>query len=571
MLRIVERELEAQPWLDDVDDAADDAVEVLTVPELCGRRFDHVVIVGCVEGELPRAQASSSPLGDADRVALNKALGRRALRLTDERVALNERAARGTGLEGAWWLTALASASTSLLLTASARDARGRERAPSAWLLDAARALGRAPEALLDEGAAGAVVDVVQTPRASIVARARALRGDALSTSVDDGGERDDTLVQRVRLFGQVVDERARWFATRADENGVDFAARRGAFAFAVDGQRVARVFGNAFGLRAERPLTPTRLEALAECRMHGFVQHVLKIDVDPEPGNAIEARAAGTMAHNVLERFYRERRARRVPFSRMNDDDRSRLLALVDEEAAPLLAGGTTGHLAALAASVGFLKTTLLRVVLQLARRPLVEAVEPAAFEMQIGATQGGRAPELPSVPIVVDERRTIFIGGIIDRVDEGQGGRVVVDYKTMSGARVQQKASPKALLSSHFQLLVYLRLLEHHRPTSTTTPLHGYLVSLKDGTTSKDVHELSDLRARVLDDGRDDGLARAIGRVVLPILDGTLPPDAGTRCDDCRLQRVCRVPVDAVDVVDVVDGAGADAVASAAPEGAR
>jgi RecB family exonuclease len=541
--RILQRELESQPWLDDAADVAADAVAVLTLPELCGRRFEHVVIVGCVEGELPSLSSLSSPIGDADRVWLNRALGRRALRLVDERVGGVETPSRGTGLEGAWWLTSLATSSSSLLLTASLRDARGRERATSAWLLDVVRALGREPRTFVDEGEAGAAVEVLSTPRAALVARARALRsGPAFAGR--ESGDGEGGLVDSVQLLAGLVDQRARWFTARGGTEDVDFAKRRAPFAFAVDGARVTRVFGNAFGLRAERPLTPTRLEALAECRMHGFVQHVLKVDVDPEPGNAIEARAAGTLAHNVLERFYRERRARRVPFSRMNEDDRARLLSLVDEEAGPLLAGGTTGHLAALAASIGFLKTTLLRVVLQLARRPPVDDVEPAAFEMQIGATQGGRAPELPAVPVMVDERRTLFIGGIIDRVDEGPGGRVVVDYKTMAGARVQQKASPSALLSSHFQLLVYLRLLEHHRPTPSTTPLHGYLVSLKDGTTSTDVGELPDLRARVVDDARQDGLGRSLGRVVLPILDGTLPPDAGARCDDCRLQRVCRVP---------------------------
>ncbi len=76
----------------------------------------------------------------------------------------------------------------------------------------------------------------------------------------------------------------------------------------------------------------------------------------------------------------------------------------------------------------------------------------------------------------------------------------------------------------------------------------MHGYLLSLKDGTTSPDIAQTHDLRERVTDDSRADSLGQAIGRVVLPILQGTLPPDAGVRCAECRLQRVCRVPLEGV-----------------------
>ncbi|MBM4281024.1 MAG: hypothetical protein FJ137_09780 [Deltaproteobacteria bacterium] len=584
-LQLVSGELAAQPWLEDDTEAADDAIEVLTLPELAGRTFDHLVVVGAVEGELPRLSSSSVLLGDHDRAALNRALGRRALRLADD-TGVSAGRGRGTGLEGAWWLLGLRSARRSLLVTASSRDGRARERAPSAWALDLARALGRDPEVLLAHGAAGGRVAVVEPPRARRVARARALRaagdrraagdapqGDAAfaDAALADAALADAALADAVALYGRMADERARFFAAapRVEHERVDepsaWAARRAPFAFAVDGKRVARVFGASFGLRPERPLTPTRLEALAECRLHGFVQHVLKLDVEPEPGHSLEARAAGHLAHDALERFFRERRARRIPFARMNAEDRARLAALVDERAAPLLAGEGTGHLPTLAASVGYLKATLVRVVTQLARRPPLDDVEPAAFEMQIGATQGGRPPELGSVPVQVAPGRTLWLGGIIDRVDEGPGGRAVVDYKTMTGARVRTKAGKAALLRSHFQLLVYLRLLEHHRPTGPTTLLHGYLVSLKDGTTSADVGELPDLRGLVVDDERPDGLGRAIGRVVLPILDGTLPPDAGVRCADCRLLRVCRVPQE-VAIDSQFDGQADDHAGAAA-----
>jgi ATP-dependent helicase/DNAse subunit B len=278
---------------------------------------------------------------------------------------------------------------------------------------------------------------------------------------------------------------------------------------------------------------------------MHGFVKSVMKLDVEPEAGHAADARVLGTFAHAALERFFTERRDLGVPVARMTSEDRARLLALIDEEAQPLLAGRATGHLPAIEAAVAFLRTALVRAVSILSRAPPVRGVEPWEFEVRIGAAdRSGLPPRYTSVPVRLGAQ-TIHIGGIIDRVDEGEGGRVVVDYKTAGASSVREKARPEKLFESHFQLPLYLRLLEHHRPTRPDHPMHGYLVSVREGVVSDDIGKVDDLRARVLDDDREDGLAAGLARVLLPVLDGTLVPDVGTRCDSCRLQRVCRVPL--------------------------
>ena len=528
LVRLIEHELSRQPWLDDDTDVDDNAVELMTLPELAARRFDMVVVVGAVDGELPRpGPTQQSLLADVDRLHLNKVLHRQALP-----VAVHDDTTAGAGLETVWWLAGLQAAHERLIITAPRRGDRGREQSPSPWLFDAARVLGVVPEALFATGLAGLPVPVAADRRQVIAARARAAIAD--SSIVDD-----DDVAMRARHAATMVRQRQHWFS----DNEASYEQRRGPYAFAIDPKRVARSFGWAFGLQKDRPLTPTRLESLADCRMHGFVQQVLKLDTDVEPGNAIEARVAGTLAHTVLERFYTERARNKVPFVRHDDNDRIRLAALVDEEGQRELRRAT-GHLPALQAALSFLKSNLLRVVAHLSRHPPVNNVEPRDFELQIGARSEGKAATLAAVPLSISASRTIHLGGVIDRVDDGAGGRAVVDYKTMSASRVREKAAPKTLFESHFQLLIYLRLLEHHRPTTPETPLHGYLVSLKDGVASNDVGDTADLRARLFDDDREDSLGRSIGRVILPILDGTLPPDAGARCSKCRLQRVCRVP---------------------------
>lgn len=539
LTRLVEDELGRQPWLDDDVDVDDLAVEALTLPELAGRTIDLVIVVQAVEGELPLpATQQASLLNDVDRIHLNTALGRRALP-TAERERGDRSAVEGVdgGLEGLWWLLGLKAARQRLVLLAPRREARGRELAPSAFLLDAARALGVSPAALQTWPMAG-----VPLPRANDRRQRRIRRATALADgAATDLSPADVDLVEGLGHARTMAREREQWFA----QPDAPFEERRGPHAFAVDDKRIARSFANAFGLHKSRPLTPTRLEAMAACRMHGFVQHVLKIDVDTEAGNAIEARVAGTFAHTVFERFYMDRATHGVAVSRFDRSDRTRLGAIIDEETTRSLQTAS-GHLPALRAALHFMKTSLIRVVATVSAAPPVMGVEPRDFELQIGVNTATTTAAGPPAPIAIGGGRTIFLGGIIDRVDEGPGGRVVIDYKTMSAARVKEKAAPSTLFESHFQLLVYLRLLEHHRPTAPNTPLHGYLMSLKDGAASKDIGTTESLRLRVLDDSRDDSLGQAIGRVISPILDGTLPPDAGGRCTECRLQRVCRVPLE-------------------------
>ena len=539
LTRLIEEELSRQPWLDDDVDVGDLAVETLTLPELAGREVDLLLVVQAVEGQLPQPSAQqASLLNDVDRMHLNGALGRRALP-TAERTEKGAAGIEGVdgGLEGLWWLLGLKAARHGLVLMAPRREARGRELAPSAFLLDAARALGVSPAALHAQPVAGAPLPRATDRRQRRLSRARALVNAVVG--VDDVSAADVALVETFNHARVMANEREQWFAHPERPH----AARRAPYAFAVDDKRIARSFGNAFGLHASRPLTPTRLEGLAGCRMHGFVQHVLKLDVDREAGNAIEARVAGTFAHTVFERFYLDRATHRIPVSRFERNDRLRLAAIIDEETTRALQTAS-GHLPALRAALRFMKTSLIRVVATVSAAPPVDGVQPRDFELQIGVNTSTTTAVGPPAPISIGGGRTIFLGGIIDRVDEGPGGRVVIDYKTMSAARVKEKAAPSTLFESHFQLLVYLRLLEHHRPTTPDTPLHGYLLSLKDGAASKDIHATDSLRLRVLDDRREDSLGQAIGRVINPILDGTLPPDAGGRCTECRLQRVCRVP---------------------------
>ncbi|HEY4116713.1 MAG TPA: PD-(D/E)XK nuclease family protein [Byssovorax sp.] len=517
------------------------AVEILSLPELWGRAFDHVVVAGCVEGRLPKSERTERLLADTDRALINRAAGKRVLRLLDDDPLEPSPVPRAQALETLWMLGALRAPSSSLLLTAPARDGRGRELSPSVFLLECARALGDGGVHFARE----------PSPRSRTVQIASLRARSLLHDDVAAAHGIEPSLLARADLATTLARQRSRFFALK---KRVALAEIKAPYAFAVDERRMQNAFAASFGLSAERPLTPTRLEALAECRVHGFLQHVLKVDVDPPAGNAADARVLGTLAHTAMERFFRERKAGNVPASRITPADRARVRALVVEEANAVVA---TGHLAAIRAQVAWLETALVRAVSMLARAPLVASVEPHDFEVRIGVGDQSAPQEAAAfgaAPIEAHGRR-LWLGGVIDRIDEGPTARAVIDYKTSSTGTIRRKAHRDVLFEKHFQLLLYLRLLEHHRPTPPHARLHGYLISLRDGTTSADVAEVPDLRARIVDDTRADGLAAGVARVILPILDGALPPDAGDRCEDCRLQRFCRVPLAAEFAPDLDD----------------
>lgn len=510
--------------------ADDTAVEVLTLPELFGRTWDYVVLADLQHGRVPLAERADPLLGDGDRALVNRTLGRRVLRLAEPDVLEPGVVPARQALEPLWFLGGMAAARRGLFLTAPMRDLRGRDVAPSEFLVEALLALGAEPEAR----AAGLPLDEEPHPRQVAVAVAqRAALGDEL----------ESPWTERARLLAEVAAQRRRFFDRPSDADPRPWVAP---YAFAFDPARVAARFGRELGLAKDKPLGPTRLEALAACRMRAFVEHLMRIDTDPEAGHDADARTLGKLAHAALETFFRERRDQGVEPSRMNAEERARLREIVEEEARDYLEGGeATGHLGALRANVSWLAQSLVRTVSGLAQNPPVPGAVPTHFERKVG-TRGWQDTDdgLPALPLEIGGR-TLYFGGEIDRVDECSGKRVVVDYKHSTGRAVWRKLHADNLLVTHFQLPLYLRVLEQGAmATPEGTELLGYLVSLRDGVASPVLGEGGTFRERLFDPEAETGFQRSVARVLDPIFDGALAPDEGGHCHGCRLSRVCRVP---------------------------
>ena len=506
------------------------AVELISLPDLFGREFDFVVVADCVHGRLPLALSKDEVLGDGDRKLVNRAMKSVVLRVYEDDTLEPSPVPARMALEPLWFMGAISAASKGVFLSASSKDERGREIAPSAFLEEALIAMGAAP----DETNAGFKFAKAADPRTQRVDLAHArMCGD----EIPDDFVSEESLTH-IDHLAEVALHRAQFFFGDQSSD-----------AFAYDfGSGVGDGVSHRLGVNRNQPLGPTRLEALAQCGLRGMVEQLLRIDTSPEGGQDADARVVGTLAHNVLEAFYKERPGI-VRERELKREDRDRLRELVKQNAEPLLEGRTTGHLAALEASFSWLEEALLRAVTVLTKTPPLPKAMPVHFECKVG-TRGYDDPALEDrsygpVPIPVGER-TLYFGGEIDRIDESDGVRVVVDYKNQSASQVRSKLRGESVFSTHFQLPLYLRFLEHHDPSPPGTRLYAYLVPLRDGDIRHDdvLGAHPDFARRVLNDERSDGLAKSLERVLNPFFEGKAAPNQGGHCRSCRLSRVCRVP---------------------------
>ncbi|HEY0096393.1 MAG TPA: PD-(D/E)XK nuclease family protein, partial [Archangium sp.] len=113
------------------------AVEVLDVQELEGRTFAHVFIGGLAEGRFPGREETNPLLGDTERIALNKHLGRDIFRLTGGE--FEDRAPWRLTEDRLLFASVLAAAGETVSLSFAVEGQGGQEQAPSAFLEEVRR------------------------------------------------------------------------------------------------------------------------------------------------------------------------------------------------------------------------------------------------------------------------------------------------------------------------------------------------------------------------------------------------------------------------------------------------
>jgi len=376
-----------------------------------GVELDLAVVLGCVEGDLPRRVRTSAVLSVDER----------------ERIGLDDATPVGSVERDRRRLLVVARGAARVVLARRDRDARdSRARIRSRFLDRDVPARRAASSAGAWESVAGGRIPAVgesELVSATLLARS-ARRGDAPSFLVAESphlmaGSRV-VAARGARSFGR--------FAGRMD---------RGAGVDALVGD----------------VLSPTTLEEFAVCPFRYFLGHELRCEVvdPPERRAEIDPRERGLIAHEVLERYMRQVIERGAEL----DDDPvagAQLLAKIGTEVCDRFERlGRTGKRVLWARTRRELLGRLEAERTRDAETRRERGAHPIAVEWVFGTTTA------PAVEIAVGDTSLNFRGKI-DRVDQRDDGALdVIDYKTGKASSYGGIAADPVDGGRHLQLPIY------------------------------------------------------------------------------------------------------------------
>ncbi|MEM7403320.1 MAG: PD-(D/E)XK nuclease family protein [Myxococcota bacterium] len=512
-------------------------VQIVTTKQLWARQVDYVVVTGLQQHSDVASRAGSAVLNGQDLSALCSVLDQEAAALLRNTSQLADPAAFGR----LWFAGAILAAQHEVLISTSVHDQQGRSVLPSLLFSRLCVACDKPLHELSDPN---------QRPNKPLsqlqyqhAAAQHALRQqentqhhpitNAHAASQQSVPCLSNSQLQQTHLFARMQQQRHAFFANEATA---------AAFAFSMGTNHLLDHFGQ-LGLHPGSPLTPSRIEALASCPFRFFIERLLKAHL-PKQADSLPPHETGQLAHDVLRRFYEQHGSRMA--SLQPQAIQQIVQQLVHSCSKPWLQRAYEHEQPLWQGFCLWLQTAISQLLVRQQQHPPIAAVTTKHVELAIGLSEGS---QLAPVPICLHDanNKTIFLAGVLDRVDFGADRCVVVDYKMGSQTQLSAKMSPSSLLQSHFQLPIYQRLLSHHFPQQTQGQLLGYLLSIRDGKPSSVLggHRHPHWRQRVQQDQRTDSLAAALQQVLQPIYNGHVPAHVGPACEHCCLQHVCRKPV--------------------------
>jgi RecB family exonuclease len=413
-----------------------------------GMNFDHVYVVGLVEGQLPPVGHEDPLLSDDDRRQAGAEMPLRVSRRADERRQ---------------YLAALSSAPKQTLLFPRA-DLRGQSgNLPSRWLLESASRL--AGERLYSRGFSE--LGESAGPWFSLVPSFQS----ALAGSLEPASE------QEFDLRGLLRAERQRqphWLRANGAELDAGIQAararmprrrRRGGH----DGQlsRFDGGIGADLAVRpsSQTPASATSIETFARCPFRYFVGNVLRVREVEKPEDVLRISAAdkGTLMHEALERFFEEMQASRPDaLAPWTQEERDRLAAIGSECCDAAEVRGITGRDLLWRVDRGRIIRDLVGFLDADEQWRLDTGFVFEAAELTFGMPAAGGRTAHPPATVALADGHVVAFRGKIDRVDRAADGRLAVfDYKSGSKSTYEpiEKATGGERLDGgkHLQLPIY------------------------------------------------------------------------------------------------------------------
>jgi len=468
------------------------AIQLVELRELLGRSFDHLLVAGLVDGELPARQAPDPLLSDDDRRAINRASKRAVFRApsqgSEDKGVLPPRQAE----EPLLFHLGLCAATRSATLFWARADAQGREQLRSPFVDEAIRALGlsaveeeqsrtplapipaaadcRAPGELL----ARAALEVFAEPawRVSLPGNEQDARDLFAALAASPLAPR----LARVARAAQAERERLRAFVGEIAP---------GRFSGQIGGAALEAVLPSLqFG--RDTPLSSRQLEENATCAFKTFGHRLLRLEKETEGEDDLASRERGKLLHRCLESFYqRLRREGRLPLGRFPEPELATLREVANQEMDAFAVEEHVGHRVLWQLRRRDLLATLERVLLSEAS----EESQPLEFERKFGFADDHSSWDGLQIPSPSGEP-PLWVRGVIDRVDRAlDGSLVVLDYKSGSAYPLQRKLKGQSLLRPEHQLALYAALLRQREPGARVDAAY---VSLKDAKRTRQLRSV-------------------------------------------------------------------------------
>src|SRR5487761_339114 len=510
--------------------------------------FDRVHVLGVVEASFPAAMPVDPLLADDP------------LRRREEHEARERRD----------WLVALAAADGGeVLVSVPLVDSEGRAVYPSPWLL----------ELLADGG----------SPPPATAVRAGTFSPPRLRRA--GGGDRGTAGATPLHLA-----ERREWEAAAAHRAGLDLTmtplarrddlplgralsvvrARRSARLTEFDGNLAADIDLSliARGLSGEAQ-SASGVQTWATCPFRFLLGRVLVVapteDVEDERWWQIDAAERGSLIHRILEQFFAEvaQSGQPPPGVAYADEDVRRMEAIAAEEFALLARRGAAGHPLVWENERAAILADLRTLLRHDAEQRGAGQWRPAHLEQPFGIDSAEGS--WPPVTVALPDRRSMTLRGFIDRVDRGDGGLLVIDYKTGRDVRVEVSAANRLSGGRALQLPLYARAARDReraegRPAPTTNALYWFCTT-RGGFAQRPV---------AVDDGVEAALDDILSRIDSGVRSGCFPQVPGEfddfrgsckNCQYCDYDSLCPAGRDTLAAVKAGD-AGLEPYRALQPE---
>ncbi len=492
------------------------AAELWPLSEAPGLGARAAIVVGCQRGAFPASPPADPLVRDGERLAVNRAMGRLALR--------TRAAHRAEALHAAFCALAAGREALALTWAAPGPDGTGGPAAPLAYDF-----LSVAGQELPDELGPEPDLGRARSGREALAAASRLGRG----------GEGEAALTA---LRGASLELAARGSSALA-RGELERARREAVLARRADGASGALPpeLLDAWRCALPEEWTPSQLETHARCPYQLFAGLGLRL-AEPEVAELdIDPRDEGSLAHAVLERFLRDRLARSaLPLSDA-PDDREELSRVAEELFARFASDGRTGDSALWAGRRAAVRARLGRVLTAEAAAGGAEV--PALLEYRFGGDSG--VPPL----VLQGSEGEVRLRGRLDRVDASADRLVVIDYKNSGNPAWKKKLAPEALGETNFQLPAYLlaaaRALPGRSRLEATYLLLRSAERLPPWSTEPGDPLLASGPGALAGEGAAEvgvrSFANAAAGAVASIRRGELPV-ASRDCKGCSFGAVCR-----------------------------